>query len=113
MDECLWTFSTKNFTVKWYVSPCEDLDLSWDDDGSIREGLLEGRYVAFDCEIAVYLRGLKIGADYLGQCIYENAVDFRTDHIGSKGSYFTDMVREAIRDARQYLKVAQAIEVHA
>ena len=115
MDDCLWTFRTKNFTVKWTVSPCDYLDLSWDDDGSTREGLENGRYIAFDSEIAVYFKGNKIAADYLGQSIYENVEDFR-DHFGCAGkggSYFSDMVREAISQARSYLKSAQNIEVRA
>jgi len=105
--ERMWKFSTPNFTVVWYVSPCDDLDLSWDDDGSIRDGLNSGKYVAFDSEVSVFFKGRKIASEYLGQSIYENVKDFR-DHFGAAnkgyGSYFSDMVRQAIREARTFLK---------
>ena len=108
-SETLWTFKTRNFQVQWRVSPCYELDLSWDDDGSVREGLESGLLTAFDSEMVVLYRGAEVGADHLGQSIYEDVRDFR-DHIGMNvkghGSYFSDMVRGAIAEARKTLKDA-------
>lgn len=102
----MWEFSTSSFTIVWTVEPCYDLDLSWDDDGSVREGLESGRYVAFDSAVTVYYRGREVASDYLGQSIYEDPSEFR-DHIGRNrkgyGSYFSDMVRQAIHAARKEL----------
>ena len=110
--QTLWTFDTKNFRIEWRVRPCHGLDLSWDDDGSVAEGLESGQLEAFDSEMVVLYRGQEVGADYLGQSIHENVSDFR-DHIGinmksradgcNYGSYFSDMVREAVAEARKHL----------
>jgi len=106
METVMWTFKTRNFTVEWAISPCEYLDLSWDDDGDVRDHLDAGLWEAFDSVVRVYYRGHEIGADYLGQSIYENPADFR-DHIGMNdkghGSYFSDMVRGAVAEARKAL----------
>lgn len=106
MSETFWTFETARFRITLEALPEYDLDLSWDDDGSTREGLESGLYVAFVAKVAVYLDGQEVGADYLGGCIYESVEAFR-DHIGCKakgyGSYFSDMVRQAIQEARRNL----------
>lgn len=108
MSETVWEFKTDKFKVSLEIEPEYDLDLSWDDDGSVREGLETGQYIAFVAKVAVYWQGLELGSSYLGQCIYEDAASFR-DHIGSKpkgyGSYFSDMVREAIAEARRTISV--------
>jgi hypothetical protein len=104
--QTLWTFRTQNFRIEWRVRPCHAVDLSFDDDGSVAEGLESGRLEAFDSEMIVYYWGQEVGADYLGQSIYENVSDFR-DHIGMNtrghGSYFSDMVRGAVAEARKNL----------
>ena len=106
MSEVMWQFKTRNFTVQWLIVPCEDLDLSWCETGETRENLESGLWTAFDSEMRVLFRGVEIGATYLGQSIYENPSDFR-DHIGMNakghGSYFSDMVKEAISEARKTL----------
>jgi len=111
-SETLWAFETARFRVEWQVSPCTDLDLSWDDTGEVRENLKSGLWCAFDAAMVVYLDGREIAADYLGQSIYENPSEFR-DHIGiaaksradgrNYGSHFSDMARNAISEARRYL----------
>jgi hypothetical protein len=115
--ETLWTFKTKNFTIAWEVTDCDcSLDLSWDDTGETLENLQSGLWTAFDSKMAVYYRGEEIAADYLGQSIYENPRDFR-DHIGMNakghGSYFSDMVREAVREARAHFKDAPRLRTAA
>ncbi len=105
-EEKMWSFETDQFRVVWCVSPCDDLDLSWDDDGTIRDGLESGLYTAFDSRIAVYWNDMVVGEAFLGQSIYESPSEFR-DHIGAQGkygSYFADMVREAITAARDTIR---------
>jgi hypothetical protein len=103
--ETLWTFKTRKFTVEWSVSPCDYLDLSWDDTGETAENLNSGLWTAFDSKMTVCFRGEEVGCDYLGQSIYENPAEFR-DHIGMNakghGSYFSDMVRSAVAEARKH-----------
>lgn len=100
--EKMWEFKTANFRVVWMVNDSPWPDLSWDEDGDVEEGIRSGRLVVFDSTVAVYFQGTLIGMDGLGGSIYENAADFR-DHFGCKGSYFPDMVRAAIEEARQFL----------
>jgi hypothetical protein len=106
----MWEFNTKNFSIRWYISGCTDPDLSWDADNFFTEGLESGDYIAFNSEIAVFHGENKIGADYLCESIYEDPEEFR-DHFGMKrkgyGSYFSDMVRNAIKQARETLSTQQ------
>lgn len=106
-SETLWTFKTRNFTVVWSISPCDYLDLSWDDTGETTENIASGLWTAFDSTMTVYYRGAEVGVDHLGSSIYQNPADFR-DHIGMNakghGSYFSDMVREAVSSARARFK---------
>lgn len=116
--EKIWEFKTANFRVVYSIAPEEDLDLSWDEDGATREGLDSGKYIAFVAKVAVYdcVAGCEIGADYLGSCIYESAEAFM-DHrecgrynreraskgeTGRCGSYFHDMVKSAVAEARKH-----------
>lgn len=102
--ENLWSFNTARFSIRWDVAPCYDLDLSWDDNGDVAANISSGLWLAFDSRIRVLLDGKEIAVDYLGQCIYENPRDFR-DHFGMNnkghGSYFSDMVRNAINETRK------------
>lgn len=98
--ETVWTFRTRYFSVTLCFSPCDDLDLSWDETGETREGLESGKYEAFDARVAVYYKGQLVAADYLGQCIHDSMTalkDFK------RSGYFTDMVRQACTEARRTL----------
>jgi hypothetical protein len=95
--EEIWRFETARTAIIFDVAPEDDLDLSWDDDGSTREGLESGLYVAFVARVRCLIDGAEAGADYLGSCIYESAESFITD-----SSYFRDMVREAVAEARKH-----------
>lgn len=120
----VWDFKTANFRVALECAPDYDLDLSWDEDGSVQRGLDDGRYIAFVAKVAVYdlTTGCEIGADYLGSCIYESAEAF-IDHRecgrqnrqhaaegkpGRCGSYFRGMVTAAIADARKHYSKPRA-----
>jgi len=104
----IWSFKTRQFSVAYDVSEDDNLDLSWDDDGSVRDGLESGKYVAFQARVSVSNEyGDIIGADYLDECIYDTPQAFM-DHRGINrhegcGSHFSDMVREAIAEARKRL----------
>jgi hypothetical protein len=120
--ENVWSFETANLRVSFDVAPEDYLDLSWDDDGSIREGLESGKYVAFVARVRVTHKatGAELGADYLGCCIYESPREFM-DHRGlaaksradrrNYGSYFSDMVRTACQEARKQLAALRNIPV--
>jgi hypothetical protein len=81
MYETMWQFDTKNFCVKWEIAPDFDIDLSWDDNGEVREKLNSGVYQCFMSRIVVTYKDQEFGADYLGASIYKNPSDFR-DHFG-------------------------------
>lgn len=108
----IWEFRTKNFSVIVSASYDFDTDLSWDDTGEVREKLEAGEYVAFCVKAAIFCNGHELAADYLGGCIYADIHEFR-DHIGlaakskadgkNYGSYFPQMVRQAIEEARKTL----------
>lgn len=110
-------FRTRHFVVNVEAYEDNDLDLSFDKDGSIRAKLDNGELVAFYVEVHVYYNGDKVGSDYLGGCVYESIEAFQ-DHrecgrqnrqcvvqgISTKrGSYFRDMIHEAIAQARKTL----------
>lgn len=120
-------FQTKNFSVIVDALPEEDLDLSFDDDGSVAEGLESGKFIAFVARARVFFHGEEIGTDYLGGCIYESLEAFM-DHrecgranrkweaegqSGRCGSYFSDMIHEAIAEARKHLALAKSVHVRS
>ena len=106
MSELIWRFDTKNFRIEMTAEEEQDVDLSWDDTGEVSAKIESGEYSVFCAKCAVYLRGVEVATDYLGNCIYSNANEFR-DHLGRNakgyGSYFSDMVRNAISQAREQL----------
>lgn len=120
-------FQTPNFRVIVDALPDDNMDLSWDDDGSTREGIESGKYVAFCARARVIHRatGAELASDYLGGCVYESLEAF-ADHIACGrynrelaakgdtarcGSYFTDMVHTVIREAREQLATMQTVRV--
>lgn len=121
--EQVWSFETANLKIVATMTPCDDLDLSWDDDGSVREGLESGLYQAFDTDVLIIHKatGAELGCDSLGQSIYERPLDFISEHLGlaaksradgcNYGSYFPDMVQEACAQARKTLRSMQSIKV--
>jgi hypothetical protein len=102
----MWKFKTERFAVKWWIEDDPYVDTTFDETGETAEKLASGEWQAFQSTIAVSLDGEEIGVDYLGGSIYADPSEFR-DHIGSRGawgSYFTDMVRSAIDEARQHVR---------
>lgn len=113
MNETLWTFETSQYIVKWDIMPDDDCDLSFDETGEVADKVASGFYMCFTSHIYVEHKetGLTLGEAYLGGSIYENPKDFR-DHFGINakgyGSYFPQMVREAIAEARETIRTFNA-----
>jgi hypothetical protein len=118
-------FETENFIVRASAEEEFDLDLSWDEDGSVREGLESGKFIAFVAHVEVIHKdtGAVLGEDYLDNCIYKSFDDFmnhracgrqnrklkKQHKAGRCGSYFTDMIHEAITEARRRAAKLQTI----
>lgn len=108
MRDAIWKFKTKRFEVILDCSPEEEPDYSWDDSGVTQQMCESGLWACVCFRARVLLDGKEISAEYLGNSIYENVSDFRKEHIGgSGGSYFKDMVRDAIEAARTHVKRQQ------
>ncbi len=112
------TLKTRNFTVRVDAVEDQDLDLSWDETGETARKLETGDLCAFGVVVRVYFKGHEIGEDSLWGCIYELPRAFM-DHLGIKrnhpgcGSYFTDMIRQAIKEARRTLSAMQSVHIRA
>jgi hypothetical protein len=101
----IWKFATKNFTIMVTDEDEQEFDLSWDDTGECRAKLDSGEWQMFAVKAAVFFRGNLLTYDYLGGNVYPDPKQFR-DHVGLKGqygSYFKDMVKSAIYEAREAL----------
>jgi hypothetical protein len=111
-------FETENFKVIVDAVEDFDLDLSWDDDGEVARKLDNGSLIAFTARARAFgPHGVELASDYLGNCVYESLEAF-ADHrecgranrqfeaegeAGRCGSYFSDMVHNVCRDARNEL----------
>jgi hypothetical protein len=106
MTQTLWTFRTKRFQVSLNWDYDVDFDISFDDTNETAEKLESGEWTCAMFHVSVALDGIELGSSYLGNSIYADLADFR-DHIGMNarghGSYFSDMVREAVAEARAHL----------
>jgi hypothetical protein len=106
--ENIYTFKTRNFTIKVDAMEENYPDFSWDETGETQRMIERGDWLCFTVKATLSFRGMKIAEDYLGSCIHENTRDFR-DHFGianlknSTGSYFSDMVRNVISEGRKTL----------
>lgn len=105
--ENIYTFNTRNFTVKVDAMQEEYPDFSFDETGEAQEMIERGDFLCFAVKATLSFRGMEIAEDYLCQCIHENARDFR-DHLGiakhkNVGSYFSQMVRNVIEEGRNTL----------
>lgn len=117
MSKVMWTFKTKNFKVEWIIDPDELDTRHFDSDlaKACKQKVRSGEWKCFMSEIRVSTRykNIHLASEYLGQSIYAKPEEFR-DHFGMNikghGSYFSQMVRDAIHNARkEFSKVQQAI----
>jgi len=105
--ENIYTFHTRNFTIKVDAMEENYPDLSWDETGETAEMIERGDWLCFAVKATLSFRGMEIAEDYLGNCIHENTRDFR-DHLGiakhkGVGSYFSQMIRNVIEEGRNTL----------
>jgi hypothetical protein len=115
-------FNTPNYTVRVSAEEEYDSDLSWDDTGRVRKQLDSGSLIEFCAHVEVIHKatGTVLGEDYLGNCIHKSFAGFmdhracgrqnrrwaRQGKAGRCGSYFSQMIGEAITDARKnYVKL--------
>lgn len=99
-----WIFNTKNFHVELVCDIDQDYDVVADEfSDEIYEQLKSGALEVFLFAVKVYYKGQEVATTYLGGSIYADPAEF-IDHRGMNkkghGSYFSDMVREAVKEAR-------------
>jgi len=120
------TIKAGRFTVRVTAEEEHDIDLFFDEDGSVSRAIDNGELMVFCAKAACYLDGLELATDYLGNCIYASPREFM-DHLGIRahnaklsaeagrrvvcGSYFTDMIHTVIREARQAVRDLQCVRV--
>lgn len=120
--ETVWTFKTRNFSV---TLECEEEnlpDLSWADEETLAK-LDSGEWMNLQFKVAVHdASGAEIGSAYLGNSIHADPLEFidhracgrQTRELRAKrihavvGSYFKDMVSEAISEARKAYNTPRA-----
>lgn len=113
--EKMWSFKTKNFTVVWEIEDdiLDTMYMDKDMAAKCRKHVNSGNWRCFTSTISVRdnATGITLGEDFLGGSIYKKPAEFR-DHFGMNakghGSYFSDMVREAIAQARKNFPAHQA-----
>lgn len=100
---------TKHFAVRVHAVEDYDLDIGWDEDGSVQKGLRDGSLVHFGviAEVRHRKTGAVLGEDSLWGCIEKTYKDFRTS------MYLRDLVSNACRDARNALSDLQSLKLKA
>jgi hypothetical protein len=93
----IWERKTRNFrvTLSWEYE--SDPDLSWDETGETQAKINSGEWACYVFKVAVYDAQGEVACDYLGGSIYADPADFAKE----RGGYFSDMVAEAIAEARK------------
>lgn len=118
-------FKTPNFSVVVDAIHDDYLDLSWDETGEVAADIEAGELTPFCARVRVLYHETELASDYLGGCLYKSFDDFM-DHkevgkyqrelitsgsAGICGSYFADMIKAAIAEARQELRRLQSVRV--
>lgn len=100
MDTTITLKRLGSISIVLSAEPEYDSDLSWDESGEVREGLISGKYEMFVAKVAVVKNGHAIGEDYLGQCIYGSLEEFAEGAKPGSEDYCRDMMHDALREAR-------------
>lgn len=115
MAKKMWSFKTKNFTVIWEIEPdvLNTQFMAKEVAEECRKNVRSRKWKCFMSTVRVIenISKITLGEAYLGNSVYENPAEFR-DHFAMNqkghGSYFSQMVREAIAIARERLPALQA-----
>lgn len=107
----MWTtirlFNTPQFSVALQCEPEQFPDLSWMEESDLAK-IESGEWQNVTFRVVVLWRGIEIGADFLGNSVYEDVTDFAREHIGiahtGAGAYFPDMLATAVAQARRHLR---------
>lgn len=115
MAKKMWQFRTENFTVRWLIQPdvLSTEHMTPELAAECKRNVRSRKWKCFQSEIQVVCNatGITLGESYLGGSIYENPADFRNHFgmtAGNFGSYFAQMVKEAISQARERFPAHQA-----
>lgn len=122
----VWAFNAGRFQVRLEIERLRGYQYDGDDEnGETQAKLDSGEYVAFESSVIVELDGEEIGRDSLYGSVYsaDSVSEFWTAHRDSdpmnrncsimraaRGEnvvichYFPDMVRSAVREAREHVK---------
>lgn len=121
----VWRFKTKRFTIFLELERERKYKYEGDDpDGETQARIDNGEFVAFSATVQIYLDDSdnEIASNSLYGCIYDagRVYEFVTDHWNSPPEYrntlamkaqnkvichyFPDMVREAVAEARSYIR---------
>ena len=93
--------------VEYILLDVEDYDKSYF-DGMCKD-IDSGKLEYFCAYVEAKVNGITLGDEYLGACIYESFEDFYTKY---ESDYFSDMVKEAIEEAKETLKgINQTISI--
>jgi len=112
MKKLIYRFCTANFIVTVEALPEYNFDFEyWEekDIKSTKAKLKRGTLQLFCVKASVFhiKRNQELSSDYLGGCLYKNVSDFR-DNLGiaqtKYGSYFHDMIKTVISEAKDNLK---------
>lgn len=107
-NDHIWRFNTARFSVILDCDWEENPDFSFDETGETEDKCRRGVWSCVCFRVRVLLDGEEIAADFLGNSIYADVCDFAREHLGCRtagyGSYFPDMVREAISEARAEIR---------
>jgi hypothetical protein len=98
----LRTINTAHYTVALDWTCDNDPDLSWMDDQGLAR-IANGEWTNCLFRVAVWCNGTEIAADYLGNSVYSDPMEFAREHRNGSGAYFPDMVRAAVHAARKYV----------
>lgn len=128
----VWSHRTKRFRVALEVEPCDVSPSDHFDDKEDIAAIHNGDVEWFNASVIVYLDGREVARDVLGCCAYRTVAEFYTSHRdpdplnrncsimrAARGDnvvichYFPDMVREAVRYARENLSVIKQIHIRA
>lgn len=99
-------FRTARFHVVVDALPENDMDWSWDEDGSQQVAVDLGLLIVFCARARCFLDGHELASDYLGGCVYESLAEF-----ARAGDYFSDMVACVCAQARARLRKMNTVRV--